>query len=371
MDKFNDIWKNRFNEGDTPLGDWNTPDDAVWDNILPHVPVKKDNRRKWWLLSLLILAGLVLIYFSLVKTGANKTTTFKDPKTVVNTSNVLANLQEKTPLTSKATSENSLGNKILDTDERLNKKVKPILKDNKLSVVEIKKYKSPTTTTKTLPTENADKLIVATENPLVTPSSDEPLEEEIQIEEQLDDLSILPLRNMMLQYEPAILALPAEVKVNLEKSPKPILNLKTSVGAVLWQHKISEQYTSDLAPFDFNYSDDMGWAVNLEIQLPVNKYLDVSGGLQYEQIETSSGHNSALTYKVAVEQEETTNDYNLDLATPYGLSQASFRFDRVENVSDGTIDLLVDFHSQHTIRNLSIPVGVKIFPLGKQKRFVP
>ena len=34
MDKFNDIRKNRFNEGDTPVGDWNMPDAAVWESIL-------------------------------------------------------------------------------------------------------------------------------------------------------------------------------------------------------------------------------------------------------------------------------------------------------------------------------------------------
>jgi len=371
MDKFNDIWKNRFNEGDLPVGDWNTPDDLVWDNILPHVPAKKDNRRKWWLISLLILIGSILAYFSLVKASAKDISVSEKEEIAVKPSNILANFQEELLTTSKAVKEDeTILDKIPNAKGRINKKVKSPSKDKSIVVETIAYNNSIRIKTPKPTSKDADKTIVALKNTLVTSLSNKSVSKE-KAKETLGDLSMLPLRNIMFEYEPEAYSLPSEVKINIEEIRKPKLNLRASTGAILWQHKISDQYTSDLAPFEFNYSNDIGWAVNLEVQLPVNKYLDIFGGVQYEQIETSSGHNSALTYKLNIEQGERTNDYQLDLATPYGLSQASFRFDRIENVSGGSVNLLVDFHSRHTIKNLSIPVGIKVFPLGKQKRFVP
>jgi len=33
MDRFNDIWKNRFNAEEVPVDDWSSPGDAVWSSI--------------------------------------------------------------------------------------------------------------------------------------------------------------------------------------------------------------------------------------------------------------------------------------------------------------------------------------------------
>jgi len=70
MDKFDEIWKNRFNESDVPIdSDWSSPDDIVWDGIDEHL--KKDSKRKGWFwfwwgagISVLILAGLAFAFKS-------------------------------------------------------------------------------------------------------------------------------------------------------------------------------------------------------------------------------------------------------------------------------------------------------------------
>jgi opacity protein-like surface antigen len=65
------------------------------------------------------------------------------------------------------------------------------------------------------------------------------------------------------------------------------------------------------------------------------------------------------------------NDYALNLATPYGLSGATFNFNRGQTLASDEVNLLVDFNSEHLIRNFSLPLGVVIYPLGKKRKFSP
>ena len=66
MDRFDDIWKNRFNEEEFSESDWNTPDEKVWEGIVPHVVHQNDNRSFWmfWLgigvITILLLSMLFL-----------------------------------------------------------------------------------------------------------------------------------------------------------------------------------------------------------------------------------------------------------------------------------------------------------------------
>jgi hypothetical protein len=66
MDRFDDIWKNRFNEEEFPVGDWNSPDEEVWKAISDEAVPKNNNRRAlWFWLSLggiLLLLGMAMLF---------------------------------------------------------------------------------------------------------------------------------------------------------------------------------------------------------------------------------------------------------------------------------------------------------------------
>jgi opacity protein-like surface antigen len=149
--------------------------------------------------------------------------------------------------------------------------------------------------------------------------------------------------------------------------------LGVEAGATLWNHKISKDYTSDLALFDFNYQNSWGWQTSVSLGYNLNQYIGVIANFQYDQIETTSGHNSNLKYSIQEEQgiNNPLNGYALNLATPYGLSGATFNFNRSQTLATDEVNLVVDFSSRHSIKNFSLPIGTVIYPFGRSKRIIP
>ena len=145
-----------------------------------------------------------------------------------------------------------------------------------------------------------------------------------------------------------------------------------STGALLWKHRVSDNYEDLLRPFDFNYQTGLGWQAILDMKIAFNEFFEGVIGFQYEQINTTSGHNSEITYDLDNEADALNplNGYALSLATPYGLSGSTFNLIRNRDIGVNSADLLVDFHSTHVIKNISIPVGLNIFPFGKKNLWV-
>jgi opacity protein-like surface antigen len=170
------------------------------------------------------------------------------------------------------------------------------------------------------------------------------------------------------------LSLVAEVE-NLDIVPpkKSRFSLSLQSGATFWQHQISETYINDLSAADFNYKDSWGWQTGLTFNFDLNEKVGFFAGINYEQIKTQSGHNSAINYSIDNEADPANplNNYVLSLATPYGISGSNFNLNRLENIGANEVDLLVDFHSNHTIRNFSVPFGSVLYPIGKKRKLVP
>ncbi len=410
MDKFNDIWKNRFNDGDIPSGDWNMPDDEVWGNIMSEVPVKDDRRKLvFWIFGSSLMALLILSYFSFfenTKTGISEikpiNQEIENSKGLIqDQDNALKNIEPQANENNN-TESSKLDDKILPeakldllTIEQNVKSSPDLVKERKGSDNKIPSISSTTVTSANGSTiefntiakdyislssnegeevgrPQAAKSGVPVVNSIDKKDDLKSKSKEADVSRILGDLSLLPMYVFEMNIKEEEYPMPKDAKINIQNfSKKSKLRLGVEVGAVLWQHKISDQYQSDLAPFDFNYSDDIGWYSSLNVEIPANNFVAFFGGVQYEQIETTSGHNSALAYDVNSENINQSNDYDLSLATPYGLSEASFRFNRNEAILGDEIDLLVDFNSRHRIQNLSIPIGVKIFPTGQRKRIVP
>jgi opacity protein-like surface antigen len=368
MDRFDDIWKNRFNEGDAPIGDWNTPDDdLVWEGIAPHIP-QKDKRRRyiwlWWAIGLLMLTllGWVAAKQIFASEGADVKNVKNQPIIEATDLNERTNLMGITLNKDKAESND---NNFTNIKNQATASLEIAAKANVASNEKSKKTIS--TAQKYTRIERNRQL----SNISSTAANEKITDKIIEIKKQrnINDLSKVPfldLNNLAQKnmLNSTINCLPSD-EDDHEKSKTA---LSVNAGAVYWQHKISDQYASDLSPFDFNYGDDWGWQTSLLATIDINDYLTPYVGIQYESVSVTSGHNSELNYSTASEQGTNTNEYTQNLATPYGLSEATFRLDRDENFGEEMTDLTVDFKSKHQIQNWSMPFGLRVYPMGKKQR---
>jgi outer membrane protein W len=369
MDKFNDIWKDRFNQGDIPDADWNTPDSEVWEAILPHVPNKWDRRPLffWVILGLFLLAIVSMI---LVHVGQSPVTESYVPGTEEQP--VLA-FVEQSPLQRTMNETKSL----LTSVSSANAKAIALYPSTQLQRV-----KNNTSTQLSLDnalqgrTEDKDIDRPKSENrtPIMSNLKAEQALSNEQLSNQAGDVLLLPLLKTLLRpvESKEKVGIPSVGESDPLDLPKPKrLKIAFQAGTLFWQHDISDQYTNDLSAFDFNYSDSWGWTIDVGASYLISDKLAVNVGLAYEHIQTHSGHNSNLSYDPNLEEGQAINDYDATLATPYGTAGASFRFAREEDLGEMPVDLLVDFHSKHTIQNISIPLGLQYYPMGQQRRWMP
>ncbi|MFK7808303.1 MAG: hypothetical protein AB8F74_10925 [Saprospiraceae bacterium] len=401
MDRFDDIWKNRFNEEPAPIDDWNTPDDLVWDAISMEVP-RKEERRKWWILwlglGLLISLGLAVWVYNDITAGngQDNAAVFEELGTFISDLsekelpvNIKKNL---VPLTSSTIS--------VDPKEIVTpKKAVAPKQTNKIKEERTEKQKSVSQTSST-PTKSTKESKESISTPTNSNSNTTTIKESSNGETSLlksstqnaksdarvslkspESGAILPVSSFAFINTLPIAPLEVLEPTNKQhlspvpeaatKKPSKNLALALNSGAMYWQHRISDTYTSDLSAFDFNYSDDFGWQGSVQLHWMFHKRISLISGLQYENVQISSGHNSALTYNPKAENAIANNDYSIDLATPYGLAGANFRFNRTEEIGEEEVDLLVDFHSAHRIQNWSLPILLQINPLGQNRRFSP
>lgn len=380
MDKFDEIWKNRFNEGGAPNDDWGSPDDLVWDGIDEHL--KKDSKRKswiwfWWGTGLMVLM-LGTFMFAFKGEKKDRTTNVSD--------------KEKDEL-SEVIIEKSTDALANSSDLVENKSIKKEdlpLSENPLFTKKINQKPETLSQSKLIyGNSNESKFLF---KPKSKTASQNPILENFSLLESTfvtEKVSITDLKNInrkvdefvKLQSIKAFLLNDSgsnsqEVLVlpNIESVVSPIAKtdrffIALEAGAVSWKHRISAQYTSALSPFEFVYSDNFGWQTALTGGVAVGKYFEVNTGVRLEKIRVSSGHNSEINYSPAAEiAGRQSNDYSLSLATPYGLSPADFVLNRTANVGGDDVDLKVDFNSGHNITNIQIPAGIRFYPFGKRQK---
>ncbi len=368
MDRFDDIWKNRFNEGEDLPEDFGTPDDSVWKEIERNIePKPKRKSWLWWLVGM----GLFIILFAILSSKAYNTD-FNYQRS--------SHPQLMSALT-------------VDFDKK--KKERKIKEEvDQLSIKKNSAVFNISKTKKEWPSQEADNQFVINEvlvkefvqTPNISANEmvlSEKVEKVINVEKLSDNNTskslstqidaLVVLENELFVLESTSIDLP---NFSMAKIIEPIQsNSKFSVapvvGGVYWRHRISEHYTSDLSAFEFNYSDEIGWTSGLKLGLSLGKYFEINTGLQYAQIEVASGHNSEIGYNPNLEAGNKSNSYDLTLATPYGLTEASFVLNRSSDVGSDEVPLKVDFFSGHTVTNLSAPIEIKFSPYGKKRTWQP
>jgi opacity protein-like surface antigen len=379
MDRFDDIWKNRFDEEEFSEGDWNTPDEKVWEGIVPHVAPKKYGRSFWMIwLGVGVVATLLCSILLLNKgdqTSPNAIAAFGTPTSESIESTHQTGVIGDNAMEQKLEPLNT--NQIKTTNESLTINVSP--KNNgkaNSKVTYLKSNPEIVNVFKDISTGLISMEISPVRDVKSTLSISKKLENVILKDGMKDknfeeNLKSIPSLNMFLSNENEIHPIP--ILPEFEISQKGKLTFGVGIGTTFWQHRISNDYTADLAPFDFNYQDAWGWQTSFSLNVALNNYFDAFASLQFEQVKATSGHNSDLTYDILEEENpfDPLNDYALNLATPYGLSGATFNFNRGQTLASDEVNLLVDFNSEHLIRNFSLPLGVVIYPLGKKRKFSP
>ena len=394
MDRFDDIWKNRFNEKQVPAEDWAMPDEVVWDNIAVGIAGKRKRRSLFFWLPF-VGGGMVLLVLGFL--------------VVQNTAGPLDNLLQDhidSNVSGKVESVDSKSNPIVFGSiesakqqspdlEKINISESKVIQAN-LSVVNKKglefKKASSELNSQSRKTKNIDReeqdiiqkdkfansddsfISFANEN-----NSNLVIEQKISDTIDLEKKITVASNNREIRVLNKVDFLP---NLNIEKfnkgkfvldinfhnilrqsgiqsiKNKELWSIAANGGVVYWQNRISDQYQSDLSPFDFNYSNNFGFLFDLNLERKLNSKLSFGLGLSYETVITTSGHNSEISYNKSAELVPAHNAYELNLATPYGLNQANFLLFRNTEVSDEELDLVVDFESKHSIQNLSLPLSM-------------
>ena len=371
MDSFDDIWRNRFNTNKVDESEWNVPDEGVWEGISSHIEADKRKRRAFIILLfafLLLLTGVLAgAYFNTrvpvsVEESSPTKQLKKYPEQLLITVDSLFSyniLPAKLPFSNRSN---------LKTGLKSLPKYTTIPESNNIQD-EVSLEIIPKNTNNLPP--------VRTELNEKKPAS----EQDNYFEKRMASIegNSLPKTVETIKLLPTLLSLIVFEEEEIPKTPyfKPIepkntinsrkWSVRLFTGATLLKHRISEKYSSDLSPFDFNYSDEWGWQSSLQFELAVNDWLEIYTGLKYEQLSSTSGHNSSLNYNPDAEATSMSNVYALSLATPYGLSDASFILSRNQDIVED-VDLLVDFKSNHRLHNYSVPIGLSFYPFGKKNK---
>lgn len=409
MDRFDEIWRNRFQQEDISPEKWNTPSDSVWKNIQQSVNLRRKKRRRpifilLFLLGLFAVSGAVL-YFSSSgwdskdhpastapfsdATETQKETGFLPSDGSSSAINESKNLIEGNAVdlhqdnSAGQIEKNGLGEPVSLTDHALYSESIGLQRINQSPV----EFTALQKLTNGLYLESGSTELI--DNALGIESKDfikmhsnlmdqinEQYRENANIYSLISTLPFKDLTLLTLDDPTPYLTKNFEWNVNGNKEPKGVSRgwkIGLAGGMSIWNQNVSNSYTGDLSAFDFNYRKRAsGWFGGIELSRKINDYISFSSGLFYERVEGKSAHNTPLKYSPGDEDPvHHSHDYNVGIATPFGFASAEFLLNRKEFIGQDPVDLLADFESRHRIENLSIPLYLKINPLGKTNGPIP
>ncbi|TVR87782.1 MAG: hypothetical protein EA411_06520 [Saprospirales bacterium] len=408
MDRFDEIWRNRFQQDEIEPAPWNTPGENVWKAIEKGVLLEKRRKRKPFIFLLLgaLALGATLLYMGL-QNGEIAELTGLGSEIGVKTSlqseqSEAESSYEISPAESKSTSADKADGTVELMTPQTSVAGVPGTSNVELEST-FPASESLTTTAEEVASGIDDKPPVLSEQQPVHLRDQSPLYREGTGFESFEESFFsgdggFLSKNIAEVSTTGISAteklLPRELSLfslsdidNLQENIHLRFSDNTETladdlkffgsglrsGLAVWATSVNSTYREDLVAFDFDYSRrDMGWFAGLEIFYSLNSKLDFSAGFVYERATGSSHHNSSLKYGVSSEDPQShSHNYSELVATPFGFASAEFSLIRNSEVEGDEIDLLADFESEHTIENYSFPLTLRYFPLERGGNFTP
>lgn len=130
------------------------------------------------------------------------------------------------------------------------------------------------------------------------------------------------------------------------------INFSALVGAYIPDLKTTNEYASTLAPFEFEYENQLGIEAGVGLQYKLSDKWYFKSGLLYSQQNYSAAHNSPVNYKLS---EEVINNNNIIFQTP-----ATFA------TGLGTVDAEVDL-TRSTVSSLASDENLNVSVAMNQK----
>lgn len=417
MDKFDDIWKNNFHSEQQPHY-WNTPDPSVWESVrtkLTHQKVKYRILFWWiWAINVSFLVGLSILSMPAFVNEVEQLTALDNlqqikeyhqamDRSLVDSSNVeptpylnIGKFQNSGYIFSERISPSNLDHKatvgfhspLQDSISNVNTSVIPPKNGNEshfsntfddvhdLSYLQDWRNSTKDTTDDLLLNNpiKFDESVFDRKN-LISPRLDKPLPKVLSKSPEIPVFSSHRYYGLdqysMLGHHRALV--PENTDIPKSIRAMPILwKFEFSAGLFGLAHHISHNMRQDLEPFDFNYKSKTGKNIFVGISRYLGDFWDMSFGIDLSWIRTLSGHNGILTYRLEEESEDNhSNEYNIQLATPYGLAPGKFVIGRSSDISEDVLTMPVDFFSQHRLVNLRLNQSVSYFPVGRSMRWAP
>ncbi len=153
--------------------------------------------------------------------------------------------------------------------------------------------------------------------------------------------------------------------LNNTKSHGTNNSLSLGIGYSNWFFNLNENYRTALDPADFRHGYGQGINLNLSYKRSISKRLKVGLDAGFEQVNSTSGHNSSLEYSLEREHGGQVNDIDVQMATPLGFVNSTIVIERQGVINGISENVVVDLHNTHTIQNLTLAPNVNYTVLRK------
>ncbi len=402
MDKFDDIWRNKFQQEDPQPDQWNTPSDKAWESIAAGIRIADRRKKILPILLLFLLFGFLGLMFIVgLKTGIFSPENNKILSDKENQADQIYTSQNEGLIVLQDFSDTHL------PESKKQEKALPSSNNNQLysesstitdaSDIIDEEYQHPDGNfkkSKELPFKNqqfpeSERIINDLNNNLDEKKSgfdqrDGMFHNDLKVENKFDvenisgkengfplfiNEKILPTRESKVPTNPISLYPKNELLLTAKNKPSAVKSNYWSAGfyvsPFLWQQNLSQSYTELLEPFEFNYSKiSFGIRMGVDVNRKLNESFELYLQPGYSIISGTSGHNSTLVYSISEEtQDNHSNSYNIDMATPFGFAAADFQLIRKDEIATQEVELNPVFESDFSIHAISIPIGLRYYPL--------
>jgi len=389
--------KKAFHKPPLANEDWLEPSDQILSNIKAAIgDVDKKNRSPivfYFLISLLVGSTLVLIFFNpihqknltenqtqyeeieLSKTEANETSQTnaefdKDSNSYLSVSNtpqiVDADIEskDKIQMANKVAIEKNLirgGKQNLDF---INGSYK--LKINNQDTI----TSSQSSTDHNDYTQSADIIYIENEqisqhaafNISITSNLETPINEAWNLTAELIPAVSI---NKLVKEEFIFPTLQVNKLSNLNiQSITPHFYIEAGVGVTFWNFRMNDDYKILVEPANFKKTGGVGYVTSIAVGKNLNPRFSLSLNGNYESIEFSSEHNSAIVYDNNLNQQTE----NITMATPLGLVNNQVALSRTADNSSDHTNLLVDLENEHQLTAVEFSANANI-SLVKNNKF--